>query len=165
MNKDTITSAEEGSDDSDVLVNFEEKTKQSCRWCKNFTYLKDGSTYCYTCHEQSYRVCSRCKCPFPDSKYFSDSDDGKRCNACHKKYMKEREKYQQQKQQIVQQQNPPPKSPIKQGVPLKRRPSTQPPNVKRAKREDDGNGASPSFIEDLMKLQTKHKKRICFYVE
>lgn len=52
----------------------------------------DNVKYCRDCYENRYKVCIRCKLPYPDAKYFQDSGGTDRCNACYKKYVKEREK-------------------------------------------------------------------------
>ena len=99
------------SDSSDPLENFLE---QQCGWCKRTKPMKSGSKFCSDCYDSSYRVCSRCKIPYPDAKYFNESPST-RCNTCHKKYLKDREtrekkRLQQLHQQQQQQQHQQPKA-------------------------------------------------------
>ena len=81
------------SDDSDIdtLPSFQ-KMPQTCVWCKDRKVLMDNVKYCRDCYENRYKLCIRCKLPYPDAKYFQDSGGTDRCNACYKKYVKEREK-------------------------------------------------------------------------
>ena len=80
--------------DSEELLECEDiDHKKICIWCRQYKPLVPGKQYCTTCKKQCYRECTRCHRPFNNQKYFSDTD-GERCNACHKKYMKEREKLQ-----------------------------------------------------------------------
>ena len=89
------------SDSSDPLENFLE---QQCGWCKRTKPMKSGSKFCSDCYDSSYRVCSRCKIPYPDAKYFNESPST-RCNSCHKKYLKDRETREKKRlQQLHQQQ-------------------------------------------------------------
>lgn len=79
-------------------------TSKTCSWCKNFRLLLPNKSYCQSCFEKMHRECSRCHLPFPQSKYFQEGN--RRCNSCHKKYLKEKEKRiqrqnQQQKQQTA----------------------------------------------------------------
>lgn len=76
--------------DQDALTNFQDQVK-SCAWCKETKVLMNNAKYCRDCFLKSYKVCVRCKLPFPDAKHFKESE-GDRCNACHRKYLKEREK-------------------------------------------------------------------------
>lgn len=90
---------------------------KTCSWCKAYRPLVSDKTYCHACADKMFRECARCHQPFPDSKYFED--DNRRCNSCHKKYLREREKriLKQQQQisqlqkRIVQERRPEPSSP------------------------------------------------------
>ena len=84
--------------ESDMIDSFEH---HPCVWCKNRKILMQNEKYCQDCYDRRYRICSRCKIPFPDAKYFTLSDST-RCNACHKKYVKEREKRESIKKQQQQ---------------------------------------------------------------
>lgn len=81
------------SDDSelDALQSFQ-KMLHTCVWCKDRKVLMDNAKYCRDCYEKSYKVCIRCKLPYPNAKYFEESGGTDRCNSCYKKYVKEREK-------------------------------------------------------------------------
>ena len=59
-----------------------------CCWCRRVCKLVDGKPYCHACKVDCFRECIRCHRPFPNEKYFSMSHD--RCNACSKKYLKEK---------------------------------------------------------------------------
>ena len=84
---------------------------KTCNWCKAYTLLVPTKSYCLPCQGKMFRECSRCHFPFPDSKYFTG--ENRRCVACHKKYLKEKERRkqkqtttdQQQQQQQQQQQS------------------------------------------------------------
>lgn len=61
----------------------------SCCWCtKVGASLVPHRKYCYICKENMFRECKRCKRPLDSKKYFEKDDT--RCNACHKKYLKEK---------------------------------------------------------------------------
>ena len=92
-----------GDSDSEPLENFISK---QCGWCKNTKPMKPTSKYCLECYVASYRICSRCKIPYPDAKYFSESQSA-RCNSCHKKYLKDREARESREKRRLQQQQQP----------------------------------------------------------
>ena len=73
--------------DSDMLDSFQ----LPCVWCKGRKPLVTNAKYCQDCYNKRYRLCSRCKVPYPEAKYFDESGSN-RCNSCHRKYLKEREK-------------------------------------------------------------------------
>jgi hypothetical protein len=58
-----------------------------CNWCtENFDFkLKP---YCNKCKQHMYKECIRCHRPLNDIKYFTLNN--KRCNACQRKYLKEK---------------------------------------------------------------------------
>ena len=96
----TTIHVSEDSESSETLENFQSRP---CGWCKSDRALKNGEKFCKDCYDASYRICSRCKIPYPSAKYFSESDSS-RCNPCHKKYLKERELRENKKRQQQQQQ-------------------------------------------------------------
>ena len=60
-----------------------------CIWCSStLQRLEEGKPYCIQCAENCFRECKRCHRPFDDSKYFLLDKD--RCNACQRKYSKEK---------------------------------------------------------------------------
>lgn len=86
-----IPSEEEAVDSEDA------GSKGVCSWCLEDKYIVPKAKYCHECWKKCYRVCSRCKLPYPEAKYFEESDDGSRCNSCHKKYVLEKKKQEQRK--------------------------------------------------------------------
>lgn len=85
-------------DDSTSFDSHEVQTR--CNWCHKFTKLCHGAKHCSTCDTNAYRVCRRCKRPFPSADYFTD--DSARCNSCQRKYIKERERREMKKQERIQ---------------------------------------------------------------
>ena len=81
-----ITDAEEADDSSDL----EQAATKRCCWCQRFTLLLPNTRHCKDCDEKCFRLCRRCKRPFDDPKYFTL--DTARCDACHRKVIKERER-------------------------------------------------------------------------
>lgn len=79
---------EDSSSFSDAS-DFEDHSKP-CSWCGKFLKLLPAKSYCQKCSDNCHKECRRCKRPFPDKKHFELDKD--RCNACHRKYAKEREK-------------------------------------------------------------------------
>ena len=75
--------------DSEMITSFKDINK-TCAWCKEYTKLKTGKSYCNDCSAKMYRECSRCHLPYPEAKYFAR--DSNRCNACQLKLEKERAK-------------------------------------------------------------------------
>ena len=62
---------------------------ECCIWCADPDYpLAPGKAYCTKCQAKG-KECVRCKRPMPAKYYALNSH---RCNACHKKYLKERKK-------------------------------------------------------------------------
>lgn len=86
--------------DTDVFGNSDEdieiSPKKKCNWCNMTVKLLSGKPYCNKCSRQCFKECRRCHRPFPHERYFELDEN--RCNACQKKYLKEREKRQQTKQ-------------------------------------------------------------------
>lgn len=60
-----------------------------CNWCTKLTKLAKGKKSCDVCISQSYRTCRRCQKPYDSKDYFQL--DEKRCNACQRKYLKEKQ--------------------------------------------------------------------------
>lgn len=60
-----------------------------CNWCTKLTKLAKGKKSCNECISQSYRTCRRCQKPYDSKDYFQL--DEKRCNACQRKYLKEKQ--------------------------------------------------------------------------
>lgn len=65
-------------------------TKKACNWCHNFKKLMSDKPFCLQCYSLAYRECCRCHRPYSHQIYFKENE--KRCNACHRKYILEREK-------------------------------------------------------------------------
>lgn len=64
-----------------------------CNWCNEHVAMKEGKPYCFDCASNMYKECLRCHRPYPDAKYFvEDTTTHHRCNACHRKYIKEKER-------------------------------------------------------------------------
>ena len=85
-----MTSKEDYCSDTEMYnsdTDFE-RVKRKCNWCNAYTRLMTGKPFCSRCHDKAYKVCKRCKRPFPNKAYFEM--DVERCNSCHKKLMKER---------------------------------------------------------------------------
>ena len=61
-----------------------------CNWCNKMGEYVKGNKFCFSCQNNSFRVCVRCKKPYDDKKYFEL--DEKRCNTCYKRLAAEREK-------------------------------------------------------------------------
>jgi hypothetical protein len=75
--------------DNESSTDFEDVQKK-CNYCSKFRQLVFKKPYCGRCENDMFRECRRCHKPYPDSKYFQL--DSVRCNSCHPKYLKEREK-------------------------------------------------------------------------
>ena len=119
----------------ELIEDFGNATTSRCIWCKEEKVLVSGAKYCETCYAKCYKVCIRCKIPYPESKYFDESDTD-RCNSCYRKYVKEREKRLEKLHQTSVQQKtstvrkrPPPPPP---STPLKRPPPPPPPRHLRS---------------------------------
>lgn len=82
MMDDNSSSFSESSDFEDF--------KKKCSWCTNYCKLVKGKSYCQKCEDECYKECRRCKRPFPNARFFEF--DETRCNTCHGKYKKEKEK-------------------------------------------------------------------------
>ena len=72
-------------------TSFETFSKR-CNWCNEYRRLVDGQKCCNKCFKAAYRVCKRCKRPFPSQEHFLL--DSQRCTACSKKLSNERLKRQ-----------------------------------------------------------------------
>ena len=105
----------------------------------------NNAKYCQECFDGRYRLCTRCKVPYPDAKYF-DASNSNRCNSCHKKYVKEREKREQQKKQEPVSRNIQPERP-----PIKRRVST-------SSDSDDSGEESVRVLQTLLLQALKNEK-------
>ena len=127
--------------DCDILGTFE----HACVWCKCRKPLMNNAKYCQECFDGRYRLCTRCKVPYPDAKYF-DASNSNRCNSCHKKYVKEREKREQQKKQEPVSRNIQPERP-----PIKRRVST-------SSDSDDSGEESVRVLQTLLLQALKNEK-------
>lgn len=68
-------------------TSFEHLSKK-CNWCNGYKRLVPGQKCCKKCLDGAYRVCKRCKRPFPNNDYFQL--DAERCTSCYKKLTKER---------------------------------------------------------------------------
>ena len=63
--------------------------ERPCNWCAvNFTTSPKQMYYCDKCKAKCVKESKRCHLPFTDLKYFEL--DSKRCNACQRKYLKEK---------------------------------------------------------------------------
>lgn len=67
-----------------------EDFKKKCNWCFQYSRLVKGRNFCFKCESEAFRVCKRCKRPFPNARFFEF--DETRCNTCFAKYTKEKEK-------------------------------------------------------------------------
>jgi hypothetical protein len=64
---------------------------KNCNWCSAlFDYDTTKKPYCETCKQHMLKECIRCHRPMTLERYFTLNDT--RCNACHKKYLKEKMK-------------------------------------------------------------------------
>ena len=127
--------------DCDILGTFE----HACVWFKCQKPLMNNAKYCQECFDGHYRLCTRCKVPYPDAKYF-DASNSNRCNSCHKKYVKEHEKREQQKKQEPVTKNIQPERP-----PIKRRIST-------SSDSDDSGEESVRVLQTLLLQALKNEK-------
>ena len=59
-----------------------------CIWCEQEKPLLIGKKYCLQCQSRSFQECIRCRRPLPEEKYFTLNSH--RCNACQRKYLKEK---------------------------------------------------------------------------
>ena len=82
--------------ETEIITSFKEVNK-ACSWCKEYTKLKSGKSYCNECASKMHKECSRCRLPYPEVKYFTI--DPNRCNACQLKLEKERAKRKNKAQQ------------------------------------------------------------------
>lgn len=73
------------------------RKKIYCNWCTNKLGQTDGKRYCQHCAEKMYRECKRCHRPFPEKRFYEL--DAERCNACQRKFLREKEKRENQKRQ------------------------------------------------------------------
>lgn len=133
-------------------------SRGTCSWCKNFEELLSGAKYCRSCHEKSYRVCSRCKLPYPDKKFFTESGDGKRCNSCQRKYIKEREKYRLRREE--RQKGHKEEDGIISRKSIVECSKQAKPRVKRPSDDD----SIDELMKDLTRFRNKHKKRMIILI-
>ena len=77
--------------DNESSTDFDEVQKK-CNFCNKFRELVFKKPYCLRCESNMYKECRRCHKPYDDRKHFEL--DPIRCNSCHPKYLKEREKRQ-----------------------------------------------------------------------
>lgn len=85
-------SSHEISSDSESETIVQEsvaKSTKSCAWCKQYENLVPDKKYCHKCDEKKHKECSRCHMPCP-AKFFELSE--RRCNACEKKYCREKQR-------------------------------------------------------------------------
>lgn len=76
--------------DSDAYESDMGEVKKRCNWCNALVKLVPNKPYCGKCSRNCFRECRRCHRPFPNERHFEKDEN--RCNACHEKYLKEREK-------------------------------------------------------------------------
>ena len=81
----TDINSEEGDFHSDA--SFERQSKR-CNWCMEYRRLVAGEKCCKKCFDDAFRVCKRCKRPFPSEEHFQI--DSQRCTSCAKKLAQER---------------------------------------------------------------------------
>ena len=113
---------------------------KTCNWCKAYTLLVPTKPYCLPCQGKMFRECSRCHFSFPDSKYFTG--ENRRCVACHKKYLKEKERRKQKQTTTDQQQQ-------QQQQQSKKRP--------RHRQHDDDDDAATDASDDGGAITVKRK--------
>ena len=77
--------------DSDSVADFSDITAR-CNYCQKLTKLAPGKSYCLKCKARCYRECRRCHKPYDSEKFFQR--DHLRCNSCHARLVKERERRQ-----------------------------------------------------------------------
>ena len=68
---------------------FVYKMDDRCNWCGADEAFVEGKRYCATCESNMYRECIRCHKPYDQAKYFGF--DMNRCNACQRRYYREKE--------------------------------------------------------------------------
>lgn len=73
-----------------------EQLNQPCNWCGKYVKLEGTNKSCSRCTNNAYKICRRCKKPYPNSSYFELDEE--RCNACQRKYLKEKEKREAKRQ-------------------------------------------------------------------
>ena len=61
-----------------------------CSWCNKVKALLPGKRYCERCDSASFQECRRCRRPLDHAKYFTLDPSGSRCNACQRKFLRER---------------------------------------------------------------------------
>lgn len=63
----------------------------SCNWCGcKLGTVDKGKPYCLDCEAKSFKICKTCHKPYNKAKYFREHPE--RCNSCHTRYMKTKEK-------------------------------------------------------------------------
>lgn len=83
--------------DSESLLTTFKGIKKTCNWCKEYKPLHEGKPYCKDCSAKMHKECTRCHLPYPKESYFEIND--RRCNACQKKFLKEKEKRENKKRE------------------------------------------------------------------
>lgn len=83
--------------DSESLLTTFKGVKKTCNWCKEYKPLHEGKPFCADCHANMYKECTRCHLPYPKEIYFEMND--RRCNACQKKFLKEKQKRESRKRE------------------------------------------------------------------
>lgn len=74
----------------DDSTDFESETRTRCCWCRRFVALLPKQKHCKECDAKAFRLCARCKYPYPDAKYFKLNAN--RCDSCQRKYLKEKQR-------------------------------------------------------------------------
>lgn len=64
-------------------MDLEQRVREKCNWCFEYTQLLDGKKFCMDCNRKCFRECKSCRRPFPESSFFTLNEH--RCNACEKK--------------------------------------------------------------------------------
>lgn len=79
-----------GGDDSNFhdSTDFEGEAKKRCCWCKRIVQLLKRQKHCQMCQDNAYKLCCRCKIPYPSVKFFSLHSQ--RCDPCERRYRKEK---------------------------------------------------------------------------
>ena len=64
-----------------------------CIWCGDNCKSLIKNKYCDTCKSKCVRECTTCHKPYPSLRFFKLDD--KRCNSCHNRYLKQKQKVKQ----------------------------------------------------------------------
>jgi len=81
------TGVDSEDDNFNSETSFEHQSKR-CIWCGDYRRLVAGEKCCKKCLDGAFRVCKRCKRPFPSEEHFQI--DAERCTSCAKKLAQER---------------------------------------------------------------------------